>query len=198
MGYRAPLYSNQAFIIMKTIQALIILHPGFEEMEAAAPIDLLARAGVDVSVASMTEDRLVCGRNKLVFQARHGFDEDCARKLYDAVILPGGPAIKVLRRHPELCEFLRKHHAAGKILACICAAPLILHDAGLLPEHYTAHPSTAAELERPEEAACVWEGKILTSQGAGTATEFGLDLVEALTDNATRAEIAQAICWSSK
>lgn len=183
---------------MTTIQALIILHPGFEEMEAVAPIDLLRRANIEVTVASMTDEKLISGRNDLVFQAAHNFGGDCAHKLYDAVILPGGPAIKALRRHPGLYAFLRKHHAAGKILACICAGPLLLLDSELLPERYTAHPSTLAELPHPEDSSCVWDGKILTSKGAGTATAFSLDLVEALRNNATRAEIAQAICCSSK
>ena len=183
---------------MKTKRALIILHPGFEEMEAVAPFDLLARADIEVSLASMTEENFVPGRSNLVFQANHGFKEACAHELYDAVILPGGPGVKAHRQHTELCEFLKKHHAAGKILACICAAPLLLLDAGLLPDRYTAHPSTSAELVHPEESAFVWDGKILTSQGAGTATEFSLTLVEALTDKATRTQIAQAICWSSK
>lgn len=180
---------------MRTRRALIILHVGFEEMEAVAPGDLLARAGVEISLASMTEERCVPGRSQLVIQAQHGFADAMAHGLYDAVILPGGPGINALRRHPELCQLLRRHHAAGKILACICAAPLLLLDAGLLPEQYTAHPSTAAELPQAQTAACVWDGHRLTSRGAGTATEFGLALVAALTDHATCARIAQAICW---
>jgi 4-methyl-5(b-hydroxyethyl)-thiazole monophosphate biosynthesis len=183
---------------MTTQRALIILHAGFEEMEAVAPFDLLARADVEVSLVSMTEEHLVRGRNNLVFQANHSFEQACAHELYDAVILPGGPGVNALRQHPELCEFLHRHHAAGKILACICAAPLLLLDAGLLPDCYTAHPSTLDELPHPEQSTCVWDGTLLTSQGAGTATEFGLALVQALTDQATRAEIEQAICWSSK
>lgn len=183
---------------MQPKRALIILHTGFEEMEAVAPFDLLARADVEVSLASMTEEDFVRGRSDMVFQANFGFEAACAHDLYDAVILPGGPGVKALRQHPKLCKFLNKHHAAGKLLACICAAPLLLLDAGLLPDRFTAHPSTLSELPQPDGLACVWDENILTSQGAGTATEFGLALVEALTDKQTRVEIEQAICWSSK
>jgi len=183
---------------MSVSHALIILHAGFEEMEAVAPCDLLARAGVKLSLASMTADNLVRGRSNLMLQAHHGLTGACDHELYDAVIVPGGPGISALRQHPELCQLLRRHHEAGKILACICAAPLLLLDAGLLPEHYTAHPSTAAELPHAQASACVWDGRILTSPGAGTATEFGLALVEALTDLATRTRIAAAICWADK
>lgn len=183
---------------MKEIRALIIIHPGFEEMEAIAPADLLVRADIDTSLVSTTKETLVRGRNGVTLQASHCFDEVKASDLYDVVILPGGPGIKALRKQPELCEFLRRHHTAGKILACICAAPLLLLDAGLLPEHYTAHPSTSSELPHPEKEDCVWSENILTSQGAGTATQFSLALIEALTDKATRSKVAESICWSDQ
>jgi 4-methyl-5(b-hydroxyethyl)-thiazole monophosphate biosynthesis len=182
-------------MIMKQHRALIILHPGFEEMEAIAPIDLLRRAEIDVTLASTAEDKIVPGRTGFAFQATHFFEDVQSEPLYDAVVLPGGPGIKSLRQHADLCALLQKHHAADKILACICAAPLLLLDAKLLPKHYTAHPSTRSELPDPEDKDFVWEGRILTSQGAGTATQFSLALIEALTDRATREKVAESICW---
>eukprot|EP00960_Hanusia_phi_P052991 761781-Hanusia_phi.AAC.1 len=41
----------------------LMLQQGFEEMEAVAPIDILRRASVEVTVASLSQDRLVKGRN---------------------------------------------------------------------------------------------------------------------------------------
>ncbi|MGK0310027.1 MAG: hypothetical protein ACJAYS_000859, partial [Lentimonas sp.] len=37
---------------------------------------------------------------------------------------------------------------------------------------------------------------IITSRGAGTATEFGLQIVRALTDETTANKIAASICWT--
>lgn len=182
-----------------TQRALIILHPGFEEMEAVAPIDLLARAGIEVVQASAGDTLLVEGRNGITLEADRLFADvaDVAELDFDAVILPGGPGVMKLRDDARITECLRRHHAAGKLIAAICAAPLLLKDAGLTENlDYTAHPSTAEELTDPCEQAVVTDGQIITSRGAGTATEFALALVRELRGEETAKEIADSICWS--
>lgn len=181
---------------VNTTRVILLLHPGFEEMEAVAPMDLLSRAGIEVCTVSMGNDQLVEGRSGIRIQASDYFKSLAKDTLFDAVIVPGGPGINALRQHKELCAFLQRHYAAGKRLACICAAPLLLKDAGLTPQCYTAHPSTAAELPNILEQPYVWDGAILTSRGAGTATEFSLAMIEALAGKSTRVQIAESICWS--
>jgi 4-methyl-5(b-hydroxyethyl)-thiazole monophosphate biosynthesis len=180
-------------------RALILLHPGFEEMEAVAPIDLLARAEVEVVQASTSDTTLVEGRNGITLQANCLFSE-IADQNFDAIILPGGPGVQKLRGDNSLIECLRRHKDAGRLIAAICAAPLLLLDAGLLSEAsqpaYTAHPSTQAELPDALEKAVVSDQSILSSRGAGTATEFALALVRQLCGDASAKEIAQSICWS--
>lgn len=178
------------------MKAIVLLHEGFEEMEAVAPIDLLRRAEVDVSQVSMTGELLVRGKNGIVLQTECCFHDLPSDSHFDAVILPGGPGIKQLREHVGICALFQAQHSAGRIIACICAAPLLLLDAGLLPGRHTAHPSTSAELPQAEIADCVWDKTVLTSRGAGTATGFALALVEALTNKATRDRIADSICCS--
>lgn len=177
-------------------RVLILLHPGFEEMEAAAPIDLLNRAGAEVIQASTGASRRVEGRNGMTWETTHLF-ADVVGEPFDVVILPGGPGIKKLRGRTDIIECLQWQQKKGKLLACICAAPLMLLDAGLIGGiRHTAHPSTAGELRGAKEAAVVVDGSIITSQGAGTATEFSLAIVEALFGRDSANEIAQAICWS--
>ena len=174
---------------------LAILPEGFEELEAVAPIDLLRRAHVDVTVASLGENRLVTGRNALVLQA----DTTLAAvgdHLFDLLFLPGGPGVKHLRADPHVRAAVLAHHSAGRWLAAICAAPTVLNDAGLLDgRRYTAHFSVANELSAIlADERTVTDGHLLTSRGAGTATDFGLLLVSKLVSPKISADIAQSIC----
>lgn len=181
---------------LMTQRALILLHPGFEEMEAVAPIDLLARAGVEVVQASTSSHLLVKGRNGITLEATRLLS-DVAEQEFDAIILPGGPGIKKLRDDARIIACLRRHHEAGKLVAAICAAPLLLKDAGLAQDiTYTAHPSTEEELGEARDETVVIDGHIITSRGAGTATEFALTLVRELCGEESSGEIAASICWS--
>ncbi len=181
-------------------KALILLHPGFEEMEAVAPVDLLVRAGIKVTQAALGKEPAVTGKNGMTFLADCPLDGLPDGALFDAVILPGGPGIQKIRQDPSVCELLRRHHNAGKWVACICAAPLILLDAGLIKDdtQYTAFPATREELPRPAEGSVVHHGRIITSRGAGTATDFALAIVAALCGAPKADEIAQSICWPQR
>ncbi|HEY0863700.1 MAG TPA: DJ-1 family glyoxalase III [Lacunisphaera sp.] len=174
---------------------LVPLADGFEEIEAFAPVDLLRRAGVEVTVASLNDNRHATGRSGITAHADVALST-VTDQAFDLVFLPGGAGVKHLRADPRVGGIVRAQHAAGRWLAAICAAPTVLHDAGLLANRrYTAHFSVANEL--PAILAgerIVTDGKITTSRGAGTAVEFGLHLVALLTSPDQAQEISKAIC----
>ena len=174
---------------------LVPLADGFEEIEAFAPVDLLRRAGVEVVIASLSDNRHATGRSGIVAHADATLDS-VAERMFDLVFLPGGPGVKNLRTDPRVRAAILRHHQAGKWLAAICAAPTVLADCGLLHgRRYTAHPSVAGEL--PQILAServVTDTHIVTSRGAGTAVEFGLHLVGLLVSPAKAEEIGKAIC----
>jgi 4-methyl-5(b-hydroxyethyl)-thiazole monophosphate biosynthesis len=84
---------------------------------------------------------------------------------------------------------------AGKPVAAICAAPTVLADAGLLQgRRFTAHFSVHSELPQAlAQEKVVVDGPLITSRGAGTALEFGLELVRQLAGDAAAQEVAKAI-----
>ena len=174
---------------------LAILPEGFEELEAVGPIDLLRRANIEVTVAALGETIHVTGRNALTMHADTTLTA-VGERLFDLLFLPGGPGVKHLRADPRVRSAVLRHHKADRWLAAICAAPTVLHDAGLLEGHrYTAHFSVAAELSAIlTDKRVVTDGRLLTSRGAGTAIDFGLLMVEKLVSPETAQEISRSIC----
>lgn len=174
---------------------LVLLADGFEEIEAFAPVDLLRRAGIEVTTASLNENCHATGRSGITAHADKPLSA-VGETLFDLLFLPGGAGVKNLRADPRIEEIVREHHASGRWLAAICAAPTVLNDAGLLVgKRYTAHFSVATELPAIlADERIVTDGRITTSRGAGTAVEFGLHLVALLTSADKAAEISKAIC----
>ena len=80
----------------------------------------------------------------------------------------------------------------GKIVAAICAAPLILNAAGLLAgRRVAAHVCAWDEIPAARNGARVeTDGNIITSRGAGTAFDFALALVEALAGKSAAAAVS--------
>jgi len=174
---------------------LAILPEGFEEIETVTPVDLLRRAGVTVTLAALGEGIHVTGRNGITLHADTTL-ETVRTQSFDCLLLPGGPGVKHLRADSRVRELVLRQHAVDGWLAAICAAPTVLHDAGLLAgRRFTAHFSVAPELPGLlADLRCVTDGRIITSRGAGTALDFGLLLVEKLVSPQKAAEIGASIC----
>jgi 4-methyl-5(b-hydroxyethyl)-thiazole monophosphate biosynthesis len=86
--------------------------------------------------------------------------------------------------------------AAGRYTAAICAAPMVLAEAGVLDgKQATSYPGflDAVPDVTLSSAAVVQDGKVLTSRGPGTAMDFALALVEVLTSKGTRQQVETAL-----
>jgi protein deglycase len=173
---------------------LVPLAEGFEELEVVAPVDVLRRAGAQVILAALEQERHVRGRNGLTLLADADWATEAAAPC-DCLLLPGGPAVARLRRHPGLIARVRAQDEARGWLAAICAAPTVLLDAGVLRQRrFTAHPSVAAELPQAElSQAVVVDGRLITSRGAGTALDFGLTVIAQVISPAAAETVRRAI-----
>src|SRR3954468_2723258 len=110
---------------MPTVLAL--LADGFEEIEATTPIDLLRRAGAEVTIAALVEGIHVTGRTGITLHADTTLMA-IAGKTFDCLFLPGGPGVKNLRADPRVKPLVLAQHQAGRWIAAICAAPTVLND----------------------------------------------------------------------
>lgn len=173
-------------------RVLCVLTDGFEEIETITPVDLLRRAQVEVVIASLNAGTVTgrCGV-KLVPDVAL---EEVNPESFDLLFIPGGPGVKALRADGRAADLAKSFHDAGKKVAAICAAPLVLHDAGLLEgRRFTSHSSTWEELPDAEDERVLEDGFLITSRGAGTALDFGFALVELLAGEAVVDEVSEAI-----
>jgi protein deglycase len=176
---------------------LVPVADGTEELEAVAVIDTLRRAGATVTVASVGDDLAVtCARG--VRLTADALLADLGEASFDAIILPGGmPGAQHLHDSPLLAARLREHAASRRLLAAICAAPVVVlaRQDLLAGRRATAHPSVYAELpaDARREARVVVDDGLITSRGAGTALEFALAVVAALYGEQRRDDVARSM-----
>lgn len=157
------------------------LATGLEEVEALAPIDVMRRAGLEVKTVSVTGDKLVMGAHGVGIMADSLFGDDDYSEA-ELLFLPGGmPGSSNLREHSALCQLLLSHHAQGKPLAAICAAPFILGDLGISEgKKMTCYPGFESHLKGAEYTAALTEtdGVLFTGKGPAAALQLGYNLVE--------------------
>ncbi|MCS7262104.1 MAG: DJ-1/PfpI family protein [Aquificaceae bacterium] len=171
----------------------VLLAEGFEEVEAVAPIDVLRRAGVEVVVAGLSPEPVASARGvKIVPDTT--VDQLRAEEL-DMVILPGGAGgVERLKQDPRVEELLKNMQEKNKLIGAICAAPTALAKFGLLQgKKATVYPSLVEEIKPAQfiDQSVVEDQNVITSQGPGTALEFGLKLAEKLLGREKATEVAQ-------
>ncbi len=181
------------------IKALVAVAQGTEEMEAVIIIDLLRRAGINVKVAGDTEI-VTCSRGVKIIPdtVLQHIDEDI---VFDVVILPGGAeGSNRLSQNDYMIKILNRHLEKKKLIAAICASPLILSDHKMLDNSMmiTSHPSVKEHLTKYNyvEEDVVTDGNIMTSRGAGTACDFALSIIAYLAGKEIASNVAQQIVYS--
>ena len=176
-------------------KVLVPLAEGCEEIEAVTIIDLLRRAGIDVVVAGLKAGIVTASRG---VQLVPDVTLDVALQHdYDMVVLPGGmPGAANLKDDARMIALLKKMAAAGQYTAAICAAPMVLAEAGLLDgKQATSYPGFLDAIPGVtlSTAAVVQDGKVLTSRGPGTAMDFALALIEVLSGAEKRQQVESAL-----
>lgn len=166
-------------------KVLVAVASGFEEIEFVAPVDILKRAGLDVTIAVSGDSTNVVGVNGVAIQGDKLLS-DVSSENYDLVVCPGGMECSIkLGKDQQLLKMLQETKKRGGIIASICASPVnVFEKNGLLidVEKAVSYPSMMSELTRPDNSnatVCV-SSNVVTSQGPGTSISFGLKLVEML------------------
>jgi protein deglycase len=191
LAYRATLHG--ALRMSHTLhvpRVLVAVADGSEDIETTVVIDVLRRAGVETTVASIEPGRL---QVKLARGCKLEADNslaDVSSYTYDMLCIPGGmPGAQRISDSAEFVRMLAHHRHESKWIAAICAAPaVVLSVHGVLTADIaaTCHASFADRLPNrthAEERVVVDRAaKVVTSQGPGTAIEWALQCVACLKD----------------
>ncbi|MCD8283450.1 MAG: DJ-1/PfpI family protein [Opitutae bacterium] len=183
-------------------KVLTLITNGVEEIELVTPHDIMLRAGVENTLVAVATNgaRSVKGKSELDIATNATLDEiagaekDFAKlaEKFDALFLPGGPGTWSLLDDGNAAKVAAAFATKGKLIAAICAAPLILDAAGLLKgKQIAAHFCTWKEL--PAASICppvVHCDNMITARGPGAAFAFGLAIVEALCGKTAAEKVA--------
>ncbi len=161
----------------------IFFATGYEEIEALTVVDILRRAGEEITMVSITDERSVTSSHGVEVTmdkvlSEVNFDET------DVIVLPGGmPGTKNLEACEALMEQVDAFVQAGKTVAAVCAAPSILgHRGHLKGKKACSFPTMESQLEGADvkQEPAVIDGNIITGRGMGAAIPFGLAILEKL------------------
>lgn len=163
-------------------KVILFFAEGTEEIEALTAVDILRRAGAQVTVAGVGATMLA-GSHGIVIQADASV-QTLREEEYDMAVVPGGmPGTRHLDASPDVDSILASTWKRGGLLCAICAAPMILGKRGYLQgKRAICYPGFESYLEGAilsEEKVCR-DGNVITGAGAGVALAFALKLVEAL------------------
>lgn len=173
----------------------MLLGTGFEETEAIAPLDLLRRAGVEVTTVGLN-GKIIYGGHGIGVEADIEIGQLDLSSL-EMIILPGGlGGVASIRASQAAMNAVRYAYENGKYTAAICAGPTVLADLGIVDnKNATCYPGCEGQMGTANmiAAAAVTDGRLITGTSAGCAVPFGLALIAALKGQAEADRIAQQI-----
>lgn len=161
----------------------VLVADGSEELETVAVVDVLRRAGAEVFLAGVAGAGPVKA-SRGVGLVPDGAWDPAAVDGFDALVVPGGMGgVGAIGAEGSVLDALRRFAEAGKWVAAICAGPQVLDRAGVLAgKRYTCYPGVEGGIGGGEwvDEPVVVDGRLVTSQGPGTAVGFALTLAECL------------------
>lgn len=181
------------------MKTYVFLAPGFEEIEAVAPIDIMRRAGMEVETVAVTSDgsEAVEGAHGVPYVADLHIDDLPEEVEAQWLVLPGGmPGASNLHDCEKLIHLLRNTRGG---IAAICASPAVVLGAeGLLDgKPATCYPGfeelcAGAEMTG---APVVSVAGLITAKGPAFAMDFGLAIVNATLGEEKAEEVARGMLF---
>ena len=181
-----------------TKKVALFIENGSEELELIAPLDVMRRANLEVDVISANNEDFITSAHNVKIIADKKIEEINNILDYDAIVIPGGmPGSTLLRDNKKIIEFYQTMYNSGKLVAAICAAPIVLSAAGITDDkEVTSYPGFDKEINCKSynsEKAVVVDKNVITAQGPAVAILFGYEIVNYLLQDNTADDIKKTI-----
>ena len=176
----------------------IFFGTGYEEIEALTVVDLCRRAGIEISMVSITGEGKATGSHGIAVEMDKQF-EDVDFTALDMIVLTGGmPGTRNLEAHDGLMEQVDAFYKDGKYVAAICAAPSIFGHRGIVNGRKACcYPGFEKDLTGAEvcyESVCISDN-VITSRGMGCAIDFSLAIITVLCGSEIAQDKAHSIIY---
>lgn len=181
------------------MRVALFISPGFEEIEAITPVDLLRRADIEIITVSLTDSLYVEGAHNLSLKADILISNILSSNDYNGVILPGGlRGMQNIVESEKARDLTQELFYSQKMVAAICASPFALFTFGILKgKKYTCYPRFEENIKEAqfEVKKVVIDGNLITSRGVGTAVDFSLAMIRYLKGDELANKIQKAILY---
>ena len=181
-----------------TKKVALFIENGSEELEFIAPLDIMRRANLEVDLISANNEDFITSSHNIKILADKKIEEVNNILDYDAIVIPGGmPGSTLLRDNKKIIEFYQTMYNSGKLVAAICAAPIVLSAAGITNDkEVTSYPGFDKEINYKNynsEKAVVIDKNVITAQGPAVAILFGYEIVNYLLQDNTAEDVKKAM-----
>lgn len=169
---------------LKGKRIAILAENMYQEMELWVPYYRLKEEGAEVKV--------VGAGGGSSYTSKHGYPvsvdvqaEQVKAVEFDAVVIPGGYAPDIMRRHAAMVTLVREAAQQGKVVAAICHAGWMLVSAGILKgrkatSFFSIKDDLVAAGADWQDAEVVVDGNLITSRKPDDLPAFCRTIVAAL------------------
>ena len=178
----------------------MFLADGFEETEALVTLDMLRRVGIKVKTVGIGKKKIKGAHDIKVIADLRDKKIKLDKKL-DGVILPGGmPGTLNLDKSLAVSSAVEFCAFNEKLVAAICAAPIVLGKRGLLKgRNAVCFPGFEKDLEGAvisDDSVCR-DDHFITAKGAGVAVQFACEIITYLKGSNTANKLLGDIQWDN-
>ena len=177
------------------MKGIILLASGFEDTEAITTIDILKRAGLEIDLCAVNNEKEITTQYNLKIKPELLIKKVDYTK-YDFLVIPGGKAVfNTLSKLDIINDIIKHFNDSGKLIAAICAAPMLLGRNGLFTNKpFTCFPSCEVGIEgiyTGEGVTC--KDNYITGKSMAYTIEFALKIVEYLKGKEESEKIRKAV-----